>query len=254
MWAEWVSRSGWEVGGEAMVPRPPGPEPSLSRDALSDLKKTQRSSSESKTSTFFNREICIYALLMHAKEAEMFCFSQIYVWSSFLYHKYIYYLTTEIKHTHCLSLTSGTAQWCGHSSVHDEKCAIQPRALQGHLYLLDARVQSSLPGLLPGEDGMALAAELCGWWTHSSCGGCKAWGVWMEESREKGGCRKNKRTTEDSPSLNLEILQQYTFMSCWQYFVNGVIDISSGLEATIYNRKPVIKLCLIMRCQSWNYY
>lgn len=82
------------------------------------------------------------------------------------------------------SLTSGTAQRRGHPSVHDEQCTVQPRALHGHLDLLDAGVQRSLPGLLSGEDGVALAAHLRGRWTRSSrrrggrrktCGGERGW-------------------------------------------------------------------------------
>lgn len=59
------------------------------------------------------------------------------------------------------SLTSGTAQWRGHPFVHEELRAVQAGALQGHLYLLDAGVQGSLPLLLSGEDGVTLAADLC---------------------------------------------------------------------------------------------
>lgn len=75
-----------------------------------------------------------------------------------------------------LLLTSGAAQWSGHPFVHDKQRAVQPRALHGHLYLLDAGVQSSLPGLLSGEDGIALAVGLCGWWTDSRYSRGKAWG------------------------------------------------------------------------------
>lgn len=55
-------------------------------------------------------------------------------------------------------LTSGTAQRSGHPFVHDEQGPVQARAPHGHLDLLDAGVQSPLPGLLSGEDGTALAA------------------------------------------------------------------------------------------------
>lgn len=102
-------------------------------------------------------------------------------------------------HPHSLSLTSGTAQWCGHSSVHDEHCTVQPRAVHGHLDLLNARVQSSLPGLLSGEDGVALAADLSGRWTHYRGGRCKVCGEggWMDSSR-KERCRRNKRNQKYS--------------------------------------------------------
>lgn len=76
----------------------------------------------------------------------------------------------------CRSLTFGTAQGRGDSFVHDEQRSVEPRALQGHLYLLNAWVQSSLPGLLSGEDGIALAVDLSGRWTRSCCSGCKVWG------------------------------------------------------------------------------
>lgn len=80
------------------------------------------------------------------------------------------------------SLTSGAAQRGGHSFVHDEQRTVQPGALHGHLDLLDAGVQSSLPGLLSGEDGVTLTAYLSQRWTLSCHSGCKAcgWAGWME--------------------------------------------------------------------------
>lgn len=84
--------------------------------------------------------------------------------------------------TRCHSLTFGTAQRGGHPFVHDEQSAIQPRALHGHLDLFDAWVQGSLPGLFSGEDGVALAADLCGGRTNSSCSSCKSWG-WKMDGR-----------------------------------------------------------------------
>lgn len=74
------------------------------------------------------------------------------------------------------SLTSGAAQRGGHSFVHDEQRTVQPGDLHGHLDLLDAGVQSSLPGLLSGEDGVTLTAYLSQRWTLSCRSGRKACG------------------------------------------------------------------------------
>lgn len=94
-------------------------------------------------------------------------------------------------HPHSPLLTSGTAQRSGHPFVHDEQCAVQPRALHGHLYLLDARVQGPLPVLLSGEDGVALAADLSRRWTHGRCGRGEAWiggeDGWMDGEECDGG-------------------------------------------------------------------
>lgn len=60
--------------------------------------------------------------------------------------------------------------------------------MHGHLYLLDTWVQSSLPGLLPGEDGAALAADLSGGRANSRCSRCKAWrGKKMDGFRDDYG-------------------------------------------------------------------
>lgn len=123
-----------------------------------------------------------------------------------------------ILHPQSLSLTSGTAKWSGHSPVHDKQSTIQPRALHGHLYLLNARIQGSLPGLLPGEDGVALAADLSGRWTHSRCGRRKACrgkrtGRWIQaDKRDAGGNRGPKGTADDSviDKLVNSHLQQHT--------------------------------------------
>lgn len=74
-----------------------------------------------------------------------------------------------------LPLTSGAAQRRGHPPVHDQQGAVQPGALHGHLDLLDAWVQSPLPGLLPGEDGVALAADLGGRRADSRRSGEEPW-------------------------------------------------------------------------------
>lgn len=71
------------------------------------------------------------------------------------------------------SLTSGTAQRRGHSFVHDEQCSIQAWALHGHLYLLNARIQGSLSGLLSREHIITLAAHLRCRWPH----GCSSRGT-----------------------------------------------------------------------------
>lgn len=90
-----------------------------------------------------------------------------------------------------VSLTSGTAQWSGHPFVHDKQCPIQARSLHGHLYLLDAGIQSSLPGLLSGEDSVAMAADLSRRWTHSRSSRCKACG------RLEDGFKQKRRMHEE---------------------------------------------------------
>lgn len=74
MWAEWVSRSGWGAGGEATVPRPPGPVPSWSSDALSGLKGNTEEFIWVQKQAFIYSETCNSRSLIHAPEAEVFTF------------------------------------------------------------------------------------------------------------------------------------------------------------------------------------
>lgn len=140
---------------------------------------------------FIYSETCSSRFLMHEPEAEVFILR---VKFNFKFQVVSFYAIAGIARR--LSLTSGTAQRSGHSSVHDEQCALQPRAMHGHLYLLDARVQSSLPGLLPGEDGAALAADLSGRRANSHCSRCEAWrGRKMDsETRDAGGTAEDYGT------------------------------------------------------------
>lgn len=203
-------QSEWAGVGEGLVKRPRFPvhqgQSRVDQVMLCQIWGKHRGVQLSAKLGFIYHESWSNALLIHANEAEMFSFSQIAdcvtnkngsnpakVQWKFLSG----FLSTFILHPHSLSLTSGTAQWSGHSSVHDKQCTIQPRALHGHLDLLDAGVQSSLPGLLSGEDGIALAADLGGRCTHSCCRRCKACGGggWMDSSRKKdnaGGTKKPK--------------------------------------------------------------
>lgn len=137
-------------------------------------------------------------------------------------------------HPHSLLLTSGTAQWSGHPFVHDEQCAVQPRALHGHLYLLDARVQGPLPILLSGEDGVALATDLSRRWTHGRCGRGKAWiggeDGWMDgwiqaEKSDAGGTKGAERMEENSLIMKLGIslpMAPYCSFHFSNQFVIGV--------------------------------
>ena len=147
----------------------------------------------------------------------------------FFFFKFIcwrQHISRLILHPHPLLLTSGTAQWSGHPFVHDEQCAVQPRALHGHLYLLDARVQGPLSVLLSGEDGAALAADLSRRWTHRRCGRGKALkgGVGFKHKRVMQEEQKGPKGQKILPwSLNFPYLWHHIAYFIFQLVINVLL-------------------------------